>query len=258
MAKFSTDLFERKLLAGLTCLMLVLLTATISVADLTSGLVAYWPLDGNAEDVIGGLSVEVMGDPEWLSGKDAWIGDGTLLCDGVDDHILAGAFNPSEETGDLSIAIWVTLNEHKETMFLKKGDDWSDNNMMWQFEMDSAGDLSIGRNGSNPWFGVAMELKDWVHLAVTVGNENAILYIDGKSAGEGGFIMGTGTESTLRIGATQVPHRFIDGMLDEVMLYERALSPEEVEMLASGIDQNIILAVKPTGKLSSTWAAIKQ
>jgi len=258
MIKTANNVVKLRSLTGFVILVFILVTTAVSTADLTSGLVAYWPLDGNAEDIIGGLGVEVMGDPEWLTGKDAWIGDGTLLCDGADDQILAGTFNPSEGTDELTIAIWVTLNEHKETMFLKKGDDWSDNNMMWQFEMDSGGDLSIGRNGSNPWFGVVMELKDWVHLAVTVENDNAILYIDGKPAGEGEFIMGTGTESTLRIGATQVPHRFIDGMLDEVMLYNRALSPEEVEMLASGMDQTVILAVEPSGKLSSTWAAIKQ
>ena len=258
MIKIANNVVKLRFLTGFAFLMLILVMSTVSTADLTSGLVAYWPLDGNAEDVIGGLSVEVMGDPEWLTGNDAWIGDGTLLCNGVDDQILAGAFNPSEETGDLTIAIWVSLNEQKETMFLKKGDDWSTNNMMWQFEMDVNGDLSIGQQASQIWFGVVMEVEKWVHLAVTVGNENAILYIDGKPAGEGGFIMGTGTESTLRIGATQVPHRFIDGMLDEVMLYNRSLSPEEVEMLASGIDQNIILAVEPTGKLSNTLAAIKQ
>jgi hypothetical protein len=82
--------------------------------------------------------------------------------------------------------------------------------------------------------------------------------MDGKPEGEDEFIMGTGTESTLRIGATQVPHRFIDGMLDEVMLYNRALSPEEVKMLAGGLDQSVVLGVEPDGKLPSTWAAIKQ
>lgn len=258
MLKINMDLVKRKLLTGFICLTFMLFIATISMADLTSGLVAYWPLDGNSEDVVGGIEVEELGDPEWLSGADAWIGEGTLFCDGVDDHFLAGAFNPSEGTGNLTIAIWVTLNEHKETMFLKKGDDWSSTNMMWQFEMDASGDLSIGQQASNPWFGVVMPLKEWVHLAVTVENDNAILYINGKSEGEGEFIMGTGTESTLRIGATQIPHRFIDGMLDEVMLYDRALGPEEVEMLASGMDQSAILAVEPTGKLPFTWAAIKQ
>lgn len=258
MPKITTDLVKRELLTGFMFLIFTLFIATISMADFTSGLVAYWPLDGNSEDVVGGIEVEELGEPEWLSGADAWLGTGTLLCDGVDDHFLAGAFNPSEATGDLTIAIWVTLNEHKETMFLKKGDDWSDNNKMWQFEMDASGDLSIGRNGSAIWFGVVMSLDEWVHLAVTVENDNAILYINGKSEGEGEFIMGTGTESTLRIGATQTPHRFIDGMLDEVMLYDRAITPEEVEMLAGGLDQSVILAVEPTGKLPFTWAAIKQ
>lgn len=249
---------KRQLSVILAGIMFMASSAMISMADLTSGLVAYWPLDGNAEDVVGGNEVEVEGGPKWLSGKDAWIGKGTLLCDGLDDRILAGNFNPSDGTGELTISIWAFLNEHKETMFLKKGDDWSDNNMMWQFEMDVSGDLSIGRNGSAPWFGVVMSLEEWVHLAVTVAKDNAILYINGDAIGDGEFIMGTGTESTLRIGATQIPHRFIDGMLDEVLLYNRALGPDEIKQLADGPDSATILSVEPAAKLITTWGALKQ
>lgn len=249
---------KRYSLLVLTFLVLAVFLVTNSMADLKDGLVAYWPLDGDAKDVVGGIDEELQGDPGWLSGQDAHVGAGSLAMDGVDDHILAGTFNPSEGTGHLTVAIWVTLNEHKETMFLKKGDDWSANGMMWQFEMDASGDLSIGRNGSAIWFGVTMPLKDWVHLAVTVENDNAILYIDGAAAGDGEFIMGTGVDSILRIGATQIPHRFIDGMLDEVMLYDRALAPDEIKELAKGINSATILPVEPAGKLTTTWAGIRK
>jgi hypothetical protein len=76
--------------------------------------------------------------------------------------------------------------------------------------------------------------------------------------GEGEFIMGTGTESTLRIGATQTPHRFIDGMLDEVILYNRALEPNEIKELAAGLDSVAVLPVEPVAKLAATWANIKK
>lgn len=239
-------------------LMLILFTTTTSMADLSSGLVAYWPLDGSAEDVVGDNDGELLGEPEWLSGNAAWIGEGTLLCDGLDDRILAGNFNPSDGTDELSISLWVFLNEIKETQFLKKGDDWSDNNMMWQFEIHGDGELSIGRQGSQYNFGVIIPVKEWVHLAVTVAEDKAILYLNGEAVSEGEFIMGTGTESTLRIGATQIPHRFIDGMLDEVMLYNRAIEPGEVEILAGGVGKRTILAVEPAGKLRSTWASMKR
>jgi len=248
---------KHQLSIAFVCLMFAASSAMISMADLTTGLVAYWPLDGNAEDVVGSNNGEVVGDPEWLSGADVWIGKGTLFCDGQDDYILAGNFDPSAETGDLTISLWVFLNEHKETMFLKKGDDWSDNGMMWQFEMDVNGDLSIGQAGSAIWFGAIMPLEEWAHLVVTVEKNNAILYINGEPVGNGEFIMGTGTDSTLRIGATQIPHRFIDGMLDEVLLYDRALEPNEIKQLASGLDSVAILSVEPAAKLMTAWGALK-
>lgn len=231
--------------------------AAVSMADLKEGLVAYWPLDGNAEDVVGGNDGELMGEPTWLSGADAWIGKGTLLGDGVDDRILAGNFNPSDGTGELTISLWVFLNECKETQFLKKGDDWSDNNMMWQFEIHGDGELSIGRQGSQYDFGIIVPFKEWVHLAVTVAEDKAVLYLNGEPVSDGEFIMGTGTESTLRIGATQIPHRFIDGMLDEVLLYNRALEPDEIKRLADGPDSASILPVEPAAKLITTWGSIR-
>ena len=200
-------LIKQGLITGFVGVVLAILAAPISMADLASGLVAYWPLDGSAEDAVGGVDVEVEGDPKWLSGKDAWIGAGTLLCDGVDDRILAGSLNPSEGTGELTIALWVFLNETKETQFLKKGDDWSENNMMWQFEIHGDGELSIGQKGSQVNYGIFMPVEEWVHLAITVAEDRAILYVNGEPVGDDEFIMGTGTESTLRIGATQTPHR---------------------------------------------------
>jgi hypothetical protein len=242
---------------ALIFVMFVAFSVAVSMADIKGGLVAYWPLDGNAEDVVGGNDGEVEGDPKWLSGADAWVGEGTLLCDGLDDRILAGDFNPSEGTDELTISLWVFLNEQKETQFLKKGDDWSDNNMMWQFEIHGDGELSIGRSGSQADFGIIIPFKEWVHLAVTVAEDEAILYLNGESVSNGEFIMGTGTKSTLRIGATQIPHRFIDGMLDEVMLHNRALEPDEIKELAEGLDSATILPVEPAVMLATTWAIIK-
>ena len=57
---------------------LIAFSVAVSLADLRDGLVAYWPLDGNAEDIIGGNHGEVMGEPDWSSGGDAFLGQHCL------------------------------------------------------------------------------------------------------------------------------------------------------------------------------------
>jgi hypothetical protein len=47
-------------------------------------------------------------------------------------------------------------------------------------------------------------------------------------------------------------------MMDEVMLYNRALTPAEVKKLAEGVDSTTVLPVEPAGKLAKTWAGLKK
>lgn len=47
------------LLAGLTAGM-------ANAADLSSGLVGYWPLDGNGEDIVGDSEGTLEGDADWI------------------------------------------------------------------------------------------------------------------------------------------------------------------------------------------------
>ncbi len=46
------------------------------------------------------------------------------------------------------------------------------------------------------------------------------------------------------------------GVIDEVVLYDRALSPEELsELIQEGIAT--VTPVEPAGKLATTWSQIK-
>ncbi len=85
----------------------------------------------------------------------------------------------------------------------------------------------------------------WHHVAVTVadvggGVMSASLYIDGKLEGSD-----TGTENdrsiwnALRIGAPDAAQRFFDGRIDEVRVYQTALSAPQVQAIAqAGVLQN--------------------
>ena len=140
-------------------------------------------------------------------------------------------------TNDFSIALWVNLDEapHKEFVFLgcSKG---SGKTEKWCLEM-LAGKIDFHINGpgcgkcriASFWW--SCREKTWHHFAMTRAANQFTLYIDGKSVRkdtnrtpvptiEGGLLLG------------QMEGLYMNGMLDDVRIYKRALSSEEVALLA--------------------------
>jgi hypothetical protein len=75
----------------------------------------------------------------------------------------------------------------------------------------------------------------WTHVAFTHRGRTTRLYVDGKLAREqhDGTPRGAGvTDSPLTIGAAAPwPNHHFDGAVDELRLYDRALTPDEIAAL---------------------------
>lgn len=82
--------------------------------------------------------------------------------------------------------------------------------------------------------------QTWVHLAGTYDGSQARLYVNGTEVGNlpasGPFAAETNpvTLSGNANGTDKAVSEFVPGQLDEVMLYRRALGPDEIARLASG------------------------
>ena len=50
---------------------------------------------------------------------------------------------------------------------------------------------------------------------------------------------------------------FLDGIIDDIIIWDRALSEDEVADLASGKRPDKALAVKAEDKLTTTWRKVK-
>ena len=110
---------------------------------------------------------------------------------------------------------------------------------------------------------------DWHHIVATFDAEMKRIYVDGeldveaptdtnnkmigKAITRYGFI-GTGSEATEFDGARN-PQWTFNGLMDEFLMYHRAISAEEVTRLAAGPENP--LSVEPNSKLSITWGRIK-
>ena len=82
--------------------------------------------------------------------------------------------------------------------------------------------------------GMKINTGEWTHLAFTVNNGNVVLYINGvpKFTGTGFpnvFTTSTGTFS-LGVNWWDAPYK---GKMDDLRIYEVALTPEQVAELAA-------------------------
>ena len=107
----------------------------------------------------------------------------------------------------------------------------------------------------------------WHHyVAVAKDNEtDPTMYIDGISReialrdGEARIELFPDSKRNLHIGAL-LPERFdsfSESVIDELVIFNVALNEAEIIQLKTGIE-NILFAVSTSGKLATTWGAIKR
>ena len=83
--------------------------------------------------------------------------------------------------------------------------------------------------------GYVLPAGEWHHVAATYDGTTARLYVDGKLAASLPFSGNVGDSNTWRIGAYGAnPVGYFAGLIDEVQIYDRALSSDEVATLEGG------------------------
>ena len=101
------------------------------------------------------------------------------------------------------------------------------------------------------------ETGEFVHLAFTNDTKKAKIYVDGDEVADGDTPGKLGAnDDPWRIGQDCERENYIfAGIIDEVRLWNRALSDEEINtFMEQGADA---LAVEAAGKLSTTWGRLK-
>ena len=103
--------------------------------------------------------------------------------------------------------------------------------------------------------GASIQDGEWHFLAGTWDGSTIKLYIDGVLDAEMPCV-GTllTNDDPLYIGARGGTQRFLTGVLDELKIYNDALS--EADLLFD-MENPIAAAVEPAGKLSVTWGRLK-
>jgi hypothetical protein len=198
----------------------------------TDNLVAYYPLDGDVLDASGnGLDGTIMGDPNFVEGI---IGMGLKL-DGVDDYVDCGNNPLFDFTEQITLATWVNVNDFgngQNDPWVNKGDH------SWCIKGHRTGYAIEFFVYEGTWNWISAEVGDlnnqWHHVAGTFDGTQLKIYVDSAEVATKDYVGGIATSvHNVAIGTnTEAAGRFSEGILDEVRIYNKALSAEEILYIA--------------------------
>ncbi len=256
-----------KLFATFGICVLLLIPSMVIAQFPEDGVVGYWNFDGGTingdkvKDVLGKNDGVFSGNPKQVKGKV----DMALEFDGQNFVDIAGSetldFNGAEA---MTVAAWINADSDSPVVGVVPG---CCGTIVAQRDANGWALRFDGRNGGAElefitmpgWqgdggFGIPVYPKgEWHHLVCVVDGNKKYIYGDGKLLKEENYdgpMQAGGTEH--EIGRAEEDGGFV-GLIDEVVIYNRALSEREVEMLykAEG------LPVVPRGKLAIRWSEIK-
>jgi hypothetical protein len=200
-----------------------------------AGLQASYALENDVLDGSGnGHDGTAMGNPVYVAGQAGQ----ALQFDGQGgQYVACGTWNPSAATGQLSVSVWAKwagLSGQYQGLVAKR-DTWAVNDMMWQIEANiDTGALTCSRTDVYPASGnPVLPVGEWAHVAVTFDGTTAKFFVNAVETGEGGFSFGADPAAGVHFGCCDSNGgNPFNGALDEVRIYDRALSSFEINYLA--------------------------
>ncbi|MFC2124526.1 LamG-like jellyroll fold domain-containing protein [Bacteroidota bacterium] len=204
---------------------------------LEEGLVAYYPLNGNANDTSGYENNGTENGGVTLASDRFGNTDSSFSFDGVDDYISVNNDTSLKFTNNLTISAWYNvMGSTTFPQFIFSKWDGSNGNESFYIGIDDY-DTPVGSikftdlqeilpTGQNP------ATEHWNYLSMTYNGVQVLLYVNGvpvDTINETRNIL-SGT-LPLVIGGRADNTDFFNGLIDECRLYNDALSHESIMML---------------------------
>lgn len=229
----------------------------IALSELPVGhLVAHWPFDEgqgkSTDDVVNGLEGQIQ-DANWVDGKfgKALEFDGQASFVSVNDDPKLKDFPEG-----LTLEAWVMLKGaigEFSVVVARKHPEYT-----LEVLQDSRARATVNGLWGDEWLAgkTALQSNLWYHLALTCDENKRRLYVSGEMETEKDGVVLNPSGDALGIGknVTQDIY-FFPGVIDEVKIWDVALTVEQIEeSMEGGVKQDALAA---SGKLSITWGMIK-
>jgi hypothetical protein len=243
-------------MAAILVLFASLFSGTVS-ADLSDGLLLHYQLEQDAEDASGnGNHGTEYGDPSYVAGHGACCNSVSL--DGDDYIEIPSGPDEYTATNEITLAAWVNLDSLPSTgtrasIINAHYDDGTSNDPFHLKILDSGHVFLMIENETSPGSNYVqltsigtLTAGAWYHVVATydsfAASDNVKIYIDGTEDNATDFTadfesynhpVGLGAQLTSG-GST---HSYLTGKLDDVRIYDRALSGTEVADLSELCDE---------------------
>lgn len=205
---------------------------------MSKGLVGYWKFDEYAT-TSGALDSSRSGnDGEFMvsaSTTSAKFGNGAVFDGTISSSSVIVADNDNlDGMSELTLSAWVYKNDANiQTAILGK-------NTCYSFRIDNENSIQVGLANSSGWQesihgNGTIEIGQWVFVSVVYNGETLRFYIDGRLDKEVPYSIGAiwpNNPNSLRIGEVGWAQNYWDGRIDEVRIYNRALSADEIRKLS--------------------------
>ena len=255
----------KRLTLILTLAALITLSAHFGYAAVDKTLVLYLSFDeGNGAEAKDGSTYgnhAAVDNAKWVEGK---YGGAVTVKEGGQSCVTVTHSDSLVIEDEITIMAWLYIPEVKMTdtnQWLDKASHNGGEHKTYSMWFNEDGSIS-GRLGSDQgrqgYSGgdVQPETGKWQHVALIVDDKFTTVYVNGELGNQqdkAWKFEGT-TEENLNIGCPKDrAGKSFNGSVDEVVIYNRALSEAEIkDVMANGP-----LAVSQEGKLAGTWGEIK-
>ena len=210
----------------------VIVESALACVPPPSAEIGWWTGNGNADDLFGAHPGTIEGGVTFASGL---IGE-AFSFDGVNGYVDLGTFSPGTAW---SIDAWVNLASAQPDLQVIAGvngycSSWAlaVSNAQFAIISERPGDCVQTTFDQFP-----ATVGAWHHVAATCDGTNATLYVDGIETNKAPVQPNYPADNVdVRIGASTSGGEFFAGLIEQVGIYARALSPAEVGDLANAGD----------------------
>ena len=232
-----------------------ILLLTLTSAKMADGdLIGWWRLDEGSGTTATDSSG--YGNDAIFQGAPVWVDDGklgkALKFNGSSDYLAAPDSESLDINGDqLSIAAWINGEDWSAANHIlrKVADTGTGSIYMIRVQPDSVRVYLNTSAGETIVQGTTvLPTNEWNHTALTYDGAQALIYVNGQvdiAMDVSGEV--TQSDNELRIGRGE-PAGYFMGMIDDVRLYNHALTESELLSAMEGIGADYPLARGPNPK----------
>jgi hypothetical protein len=195
-----------------------------------SGLVGYWNFDEGAgtiaHDSSGNNNDGTIYGATWTSGKYG----NALQFDGIDDYVLCGSNSLPTGNAPRTVSLWFKafdIPSDRNMILAAYGQPYA-YDVFYLIIIGETKKVYVGMwgGGDTPSTSTSIQAGIWYHVTVTYDGTTARIYLNGIE--EGSSPRSFATTLTDFYITDYWPGHYFNGIIDEVKVYNRSLSAEEV------------------------------